>query len=315
MKPIKRLLLTVIVAFSISELDAQVLATVNLPASVSAGEEFIVSIDINKSGVDGFAKLEHQLPPGFGAKEGKLAGGTFKFKDGKVKYIWMALPGGDSFTVSYLLTAAAEMSGQQILEGAFSYVKDDVPVKYQLPKALVLVSAGTSASEVATTIYTEEETNSSYTETQAPETATTYYEPEQTIQQSQTVEQLDAVAALPEISDASTEITGLVYRVQVMAGYDLRDASAIASNYGISEQVTITEHEGMYKYVVGGFNRYRAAKTLSNELRNNTDLPGPFVVAYRDGYRITTAEALKLLKDNLRELEQTIRTKTTRIGQ
>ena len=54
---------------------------------------------------------------------------------------------------------------------------------------------------------------------------------------------------------------------------------------------------------------------VNNELRNTTSLPGPFVVAYKDGYRITTAEALNLLTENFKQLEQIIKDKTSQIGQ
>jgi hypothetical protein len=120
--------------------------------------------------------------------------------------------------------------------------------------------------------------------------------------------------AIP-VSDAYKEVEGLVYRVQVLAGYDFREARSISSKYGLTEELTVTEHDGMYKYVLGEFNQYRAAKALSNELRNTTALPGPFVVAYKDGYRITTAEALDLITENLNQLEQIIKDKTSQIGQ
>ena len=135
-----------IAVLTVTVAQAQVSGTIELPERVRAGQQFKVSVNISKSGISGFAKLEQLIPSGFSVVEKDLAGSSYRFKDGKVKYIWMALPGADSFTVSYLLTAAAEMSGPQILEGAFSYIDGTDTKKYRLPKAIVMVASDVVAS-------------------------------------------------------------------------------------------------------------------------------------------------------------------------
>ena len=289
------------VALRATALQAQVSATVDAPASVRPGEEFRISVKMNKPGVNGFAKLEYLVPIGFDVAEDESAGSTFRYKDGKVKYLWMALPNTDSFTISYLLTVGAEMSGTQILEGTFSYVESNDTKKFQLPKTILLVSKDASNQELVSS--TKPEPKLAQTGTQRPITPANddRSEPEKTKTYRKRV---------TSVVDAYTESDGLVYRVQVLAGNDMRDAEAIAATYGITERIAVTEHDGMYKYVVGEFNIYQSAKTLSNELRNTTALPGPFVVAYKDGYRITTAEALQHLTDNLNKVEQQIQSRT-----
>lgn len=87
---------------------------------------------------------------------------------------------------------------------------------------------------------------------------------------------------------------GLVFRVQVAAGPNQVDPSFFKDKYGLSDDVVVEEHEGLYKYVVGEFGSYRPAKTFSNELRDNNSVDGPFVTAYNDGVRIHVKEALDI---------------------
>lgn len=279
--------------------SAQVSATVDAPASVRPGDEFRVSITVNKSGIDGFAKLEHKMSSDFMVAEEELAASTFKYSDGKVKYLWMALPSTDAFTVSYLVTAAANMSGAQILEGTFSYVQNNDTKKYQLPKTILMVSKDASEQQSVSSSRTERSSDKA----QLSDVPTNYNKAEPKRTQ-------DYIRDETSVTEAYTETDGLIYRVQILAGRDMRNAEAVAAAYGIAEQVTVTEHDGMYKYVVGEFSMYQSAKTLSNELRNTTTLPGPFVVAYQDGYRISTAEALQHLTDNLSKVEQQIQSRT-----
>ena len=102
-----------------------------------------------------------------------------------------------------------------------------------------------------------------------------------------TEEVVEAIEEAPSYNDAMMKSKpGLVFRVQVAAGPNKIDPSFFKEKYGITEEVVIEEHEGMYKYVAGEFGSYRPAKTFSNELRDNNSVNGPFVTSYNDGARI-----------------------------
>ncbi|MFT6760382.1 MAG: hypothetical protein ACJATS_001569, partial [Psychroserpens sp.] len=138
----------IVLMFAVASVQAQVSVSTNLPASAAPGSEFLVEITVNKPSVTGFAKLEHSLPTGFEASAGQTANATFSFKDRKVKFLWMALPNGDSFTVSYKVTVDASLSGSQILEGKFAYIKDNATEKYLIPKDIITIGADpTEAAE------------------------------------------------------------------------------------------------------------------------------------------------------------------------
>jgi hypothetical protein len=90
--------------------------------------------------VSGFAKLQQILPNGFSAEAGESANATFSFKDQKVKFLWMALPNED-FSVSYKISVDVSLSGNQIIDGTFAYIKDNETEKFIIPKDIISVQA------------------------------------------------------------------------------------------------------------------------------------------------------------------------------
>ena len=99
-----------------------------------------MELDVAKGDVSGFAKLQQNLPPGFSAEQGESANATFSFKDQKVKFLWMALP-NDNFKVSYKVNVDASLSGNQIIEGTFAYIKDNETEKFIIAKDIITVGA------------------------------------------------------------------------------------------------------------------------------------------------------------------------------
>jgi hypothetical protein len=117
---------------------AQVAVTTKLPAAAPPGGSFIVELNIAKGDVSGFAKLQQQLPPGFSAEVGESANATFSFKDQKVKFLWMALP-NDNFKVTYKVNVDPSLSGNQIIEGTFAYIKDNETEKFVIAKDIITI--------------------------------------------------------------------------------------------------------------------------------------------------------------------------------
>ncbi len=121
-------------------LMAQVAVKTKLPATAAPGGTFTVEINVAKGDVSGFAKLQQQLPPGFTAEAMETANATFSFKDQKVKFLWMALP-NDDFKVSYKVAVDASLSGNQIIDGTFAYIKDNETEKLVIPKDIIAIQA------------------------------------------------------------------------------------------------------------------------------------------------------------------------------
>lgn len=92
------------------------------PMEVSAGSEFTIEITIEKGNLSQFGRYQHILPEGFTAtSDSKL----FEFSDQKVKFIWVTLPAGNTFTFSYKIQVPATFTGDLPLNCEFAYILDN----------------------------------------------------------------------------------------------------------------------------------------------------------------------------------------------
>ncbi len=137
--------------FVTSVLDDGVIIEDNTPASMRPGEERVIEISINKGDVEGFAKLQLDLPEGFIAEAADTYGASFTFSDQKVKFIWMSLPQEQVFTVSYKLRALPTAIGTKVIRGTFSYIKNNQRIDYDMQNKLVDVSNGASSAVASNT--------------------------------------------------------------------------------------------------------------------------------------------------------------------
>ncbi len=116
--------------------------TQNVPTSMAPGTEVRVTVTVEKGTLSGFAKLQLDLPPGLTATAIETKGASFTFADQKAKFIWMALPSTPTFKVSYTLSAEASLSGNQAIQGRFSYIEDNERKTYDLPTSTVDMGRG-----------------------------------------------------------------------------------------------------------------------------------------------------------------------------
>ncbi|MCO6481335.1 MAG: hypothetical protein J5I62_00940 [Flavobacteriales bacterium] len=118
----------------------------NLPAQMEPGTEVRVTVTINKAQINGFAKLQIDLPPGLGATAIETRGASFTFADGKAKFIWMALPTQPSFQVSYTLSADAQASGSFPIVARLSFIENNERKTVDAPPATIMIGTGVVAS-------------------------------------------------------------------------------------------------------------------------------------------------------------------------
>ena len=111
-------LISIASLFTPSEINV----TFNAPSTATAGESFIMDIEIDKGDITDFAKLQLSLPEGFSAKlyEGKE--GTFTFYDQKIKLIWISLPADPKFNVKLKIDCDTSLVGDYNFKGKISYV-------------------------------------------------------------------------------------------------------------------------------------------------------------------------------------------------
>lgn len=112
-----------------------------LQETANVNEEVIVKISINKSNLSGFAKIQQQIPQGFSVEKIETKGATFSFKDNTLKFIWMALPNEEEFTISYKIIASEKTLGTFNFEGKFAYIDENERKIVPIPaKSLTIIN-------------------------------------------------------------------------------------------------------------------------------------------------------------------------------
>lgn len=96
--------------------------TQDAPHTLQPGQEAVVTVDIKKSDVSGFAKYQITLDEGLRAEVVESAGASFTFNDQKAKFIWMSLPSTKEFTLKYRIVADVEATGSLEISSRFSYI-------------------------------------------------------------------------------------------------------------------------------------------------------------------------------------------------
>lgn len=138
--------LTSLLALQMMNADG-VIVEDNTPTTLPAGGSMDVTISINKGNVEGFAKLEIELPVGLSAEAVSTSGASFTFSAQKAKFIWMAVPEQEEFSVTYTLRAAENATGNLMVKGVFAYIKDQQRVDYELKNKMV--SIGSAGDDIA----------------------------------------------------------------------------------------------------------------------------------------------------------------------
>jgi hypothetical protein len=237
------------------------------------GDEFIVSLNIEKAAYGGFARVKEYIPAGFIATKVQTENAVFKSVGNSVKFIWTSIPKDKSaLKLVYKLTPTSAADGVYTLTGEFSgefMIVNDVPKKFTIPKSTFTVEgqlASGGGSEGGGSEGGGSESGGS--EGGGSEGAAS------------------TIVITPAVS-------GVSYKVQILAAHKNVSSRYIKKRYGFSDKVNLENHDGWVKYVTGSFSVYKDARNKRESL-SSYDLPGPFVTAYNTGERISVQEALTI---------------------
>lgn len=106
------------------------------------------------------------------------------------------------------------------------------------------------------------------------------------------VKDVTASSTTTTTPSASGADEGVEYRVQILAGKNSVNAPYFKEKHNYEGNFFVENHEGWVKYTTGGYGVYGSARDAREQIRGSYNFPGPFVVAYNDGMRITVQEAL-----------------------
>ena len=76
---------------------------------------------------------------------------------------------------------------------------------------------------------------------------------------------------------------GVSYSIQIAASTRNLSAQSLANQFGLSDNVIVTTHNGLYKYMLGSYTSYNDAKNKLYEVRDYVS--DAFIVKYVNGIR------------------------------
>jgi hypothetical protein len=259
------------------------------PYPDASGNEYTVTILVNKETKQKFAKIEESVPSGYKAVSIDPKEAIFTFREETAKFLWMNLPPEPYFTVSYKLIPVAPGQGATPqLEGKFSYLEGEKTMSVDI-KQTDKDLAGLSPEEI----------NELIVSLSMPALAQTGQQPEVEITtggeekeprniKARTNEPKSGIPYMLEPED------GVYYRVQLAAGHKSIDIPKYFKKYNLDKEVRKEYHEGWHKYSIGSFEIYKEARDYRIHIWNTTIIDDAFVSAYNNGERITVQEALMI---------------------
>jgi len=320
--------------------NSQAQAIVSRKVTPTQDGRFKVELLIVKTGIEGFAKLQEEIPSDYTAIGTDSQGSVFNIVDQRVKFVWFSLPESPQIIISYeLIPVLKEAVLNFELSGEFSFLVQNetrsvvVSGDYSKVTAAEVAIATTSLEEhfeeldrIAqtkdslnfvlksldkTTEEIAEDVTNEVVETKieepqiiVAETLATPKEQDKSVVAGEaaivqekvktTGEQQKEVVIPPTVSKAPNPDKSINYRVQITAGHKVVDAAYFKERHKYNGEFIIENHQGWVKYTTGKSASYRGARDNRNELAANYNFPGPFVVAYNDGERITVQEALMI---------------------
>lgn len=110
-----------------------------MPDEMILDSFYIVEVNINRGDIVGYAKFQQNLPEGFEAEPLETNEATFSFAEGKIKFIWMAIPDNPEIKIVYRLKAKSEQGASFVTSAKFSYIENGEKLDYDLPNMTVNV--------------------------------------------------------------------------------------------------------------------------------------------------------------------------------
>lgn len=120
----------------------------DFPTNMEINVTDTIVVTISKNELNGFAKLQQDIPNGFNIEVVDSKGGTFSFKDNILKIIWIALPSEKEFQISYAITPTEGVDKTVTFAGKFSYIEENERQNIDFgPSSVTIVATDATLAE------------------------------------------------------------------------------------------------------------------------------------------------------------------------
>jgi cell division septation protein DedD len=243
--------------------------------------EYVVMLKVQKGLTKGFARYSDDLPEGIGAEAGKTEGASFSIADGKVKFVWVAVPEKEELNLSYTISG---IKNSVDLNGEYSYLEQNQSKKFLLQKETITPERSADVVNNEKTEGNSDNKNSDKTENTSDNSN-------------------DNTAQASEKKPTNTQPTETLpkkegsvnFMVQIGAFTNSKvTTSQLSKKFNIAEKINSEMHGGYSKFMIGSHNEYKNARDHREKIRSGNGVKSAFVVAYSGPKRITVQEALMI---------------------
>jgi hypothetical protein len=254
--------------------------------------EMLVQINIQQTNLTGFLKLEENIPAGLKAVADGAGTSTFSFVDNKAKFIWSDAPKENQITVSYKLMRDGFNATSLSLDGSANYLDNGDTKKVDIKDENITWDFKQSEATEKAVVKPDA---SAKKEKQVGKKDDSKAEKVAPKKNSKPV---DSPESKPITNKSSNQSKGgIVFKVQICATQNKSEATKVAAEFNISEEIESEMQDGWHKYTIGSFDSYEDAKNMRDVKGNLSSVP--FVAAYYNGKRVSVQEALMIRSQKL----------------
>jgi len=134
--------------FGLFSEDNGITVSHTLPSKLVAGQEVPFELKVNKGGMNGFGKLQLELPEGIIVKESEEKGANYSYASGMAKWVWAALPMESEIVVKVTLYVEETTIGPKTISARYSFVVNNEKQVVEMTPAEVEVLAPGSTVEM-----------------------------------------------------------------------------------------------------------------------------------------------------------------------
>ena len=298
--------------------NPEITIKMDAPAEFIAGEDFQVTLSIEKGNLRSFSRFSQDLPKGLIASGVNTANADFSFEEQRVRFIWLKLPPEPSLKISYLVKTNERLKGSFYLTGEFSYIDGN-------ERKNITVSGGHEITIKPNPRVPENQLvnindfNKGLLSFQPADKAPLAEQKVETVKQNpvkvkpaeikptvnrpasnntQTSGQINSPKlTVAEKSHLLESENGIYFRVQLAVGKKAIDINKYFREKNINDEVKLEYLDGWRKYTTGAFKNYEKAREYMFKINKGGEFEDAYVIAYNNGVRIDTFEAISKSKN------------------